>query len=206
MAFIPNPNNLPEINHKNGIKNDNRVENLEWATAKDNQLHACFVLGRKIGESQYGNFLSEEDVINIYNLCKTDMKRVDIAKMYGIRPDTIPGIIRNKDWKHLNFEPLPVLPRGTRSKGRNQPPRRLYKIIDTCGGEETIFASAVKASNEIGCSAPHIISCADGKRGDILIHNKYKIKTLPWIKGIPRNLEKMSLTDYEKYLKKECFK
>lgn len=36
QAFIPNPNNLPEINHKNEIKNDNRVENLEWCSREYN--------------------------------------------------------------------------------------------------------------------------------------------------------------------------
>lgn len=46
-AFIPNPNHLKDVNHKNGRKEDNTIANLEWVTRSENLLHAYRVLGRK---------------------------------------------------------------------------------------------------------------------------------------------------------------
>jgi hypothetical protein len=46
-AFIPNPNNKLEINHKNSIRDDNRVDNLEWATRSENNQHA-WTYGNKV--------------------------------------------------------------------------------------------------------------------------------------------------------------
>lgn len=55
-AFIPNPESKPQINHINGLKLDNRVENLEWCTRSENGIHAYATGLRQPSRAMQGNF------------------------------------------------------------------------------------------------------------------------------------------------------
>lgn len=102
MAHIPNPENLPQVNHINGIKTDNRAMNLEWCTSAHNIRHA-FKVGLKtmVGQKNNASTLTDEDVLEIRRLRRDGVCRKKIAAQFGIHKETVNDIFIRKTWKHL---------------------------------------------------------------------------------------------------------
>lgn len=108
--FIPNPNNLPEINHKHGDKNDNRKTELEWCTRKENIQHAIDTgLHKQKGEDNWMAKLTREEVREIreqYIPRDREFGGRALAERYGVRPSAITGIVRGKTWNDEGYEPV----------------------------------------------------------------------------------------------------
>ncbi len=106
IHFIPNPENKPQINHKNGIKHDNIPTNLEWCTSAENIRHS-YVNGLQKpikGEKSHNSKLKESDVLNIKEMINEGEKQSDIARIYNVTQSHISDIKHNKKWAHLNYQ------------------------------------------------------------------------------------------------------
>lgn len=103
-AFLNNKNVFLEINHKNGIKTDNNLDNLEWVTRSENMKHA-FKNGLNKsrdmkGENGANSKLKNKDVLKIRELLMK-LKPKEIASIYGVSFSCVSKIKLGKRWGHI---------------------------------------------------------------------------------------------------------
>jgi hypothetical protein len=96
-AYIPNPENKPQVNHKHedGNKTRNNVDNLEWATNKENSDHSFTSGIRK-------KPLTKSEVIEIRKLCQTNSCR-SVALARGMHPSAVWDINRGKRYAEVSL-------------------------------------------------------------------------------------------------------
>lgn len=102
-AFIDNPDDKPQVNHKNGIKTDNIVDNLEWCTKSENERHSIKT-GLKIyktGENHHLSKLTYKKVKKIFEMKRLGISERKIATIFDVSPSLINLVINKKSWtKH----------------------------------------------------------------------------------------------------------
>lgn len=102
-AFIPNPENKSSVNHKDGNKQNNNIDNLEWVTNSENKKHAAendlVAYGESNGQSVY-----TEDQINL--VCKfiaeKNLSLANISSLTGVKYTTVKDINAKRSWVRVS--------------------------------------------------------------------------------------------------------
>lgn len=105
LAFLSPDPSRPQINHKDGVKTNNRVLNLERVTGSENHIHAqIFQLCAK-GESVKTSKLTELEVLEIRAIYSSRQSRkygaAQLAARFNVTPSTILRVVKKQTWTHI---------------------------------------------------------------------------------------------------------
>ncbi len=102
LAFIgPPPEGKPFVNHKNGVKRDNRLENLEWCSAAENSAHSVASGFQPAGVELPQSKLTDEGVVCAVILRLAGWKGKEIARRLGVSTVTANKAASGRSWRHV---------------------------------------------------------------------------------------------------------
>jgi len=102
--YVPNPDNLPEVDHKDTNKMNNHYTNLEWVSTKENRDRAIRNGLHRVGADTYNHIFTEDDIRYIrqnYKYKDSEFGTTGLAKKFNTNGSRIWKIVNNKVWKHL---------------------------------------------------------------------------------------------------------
>lgn len=106
MTYLPNPENKPCVNHKDSVRDNNHVDNLEWCTQKENLEHASRkgrLIGKR-GETNYGAVMDNETCHEICKAMQDGAKLSDLSRKYSINIKTLSNIKNGKRWLDIRSQ------------------------------------------------------------------------------------------------------
>lgn len=103
MLFIDNPENKVDVNHKDGDRKNNNIDNLEWCTRSENIKHAYSELNhpRMQGVKSPKSKLNDEKVREIRKLCQNGLSQRAVANIMNIHHSIVGGIMKGIRWAHV---------------------------------------------------------------------------------------------------------
>lgn len=134
QAFFPEVS-IDQINHVNGVKNDNRVINLESVSSSENVRHAynSGLTQIRKGECHHQALLNDSIILEIFKLRKEGKTQQAIADKFGILREHVRMVLQRRCWKHVPVdESLLYTPDPRNTKKRPLSPELIIKIINQC--------------------------------------------------------------------------
>lgn len=105
LVFLPNPEKLPEVNHKDGDKGNNDLSNLEWASRSKNERHAqaTGLKGQRGSANPFARLTAEKVHVIRANLGPHPSKHMQqmAAIEYGVSESAIRDVIKRRTWRHI---------------------------------------------------------------------------------------------------------
>lgn len=167
QTFIENPENKPEVNHKDGNKKNNNIQNLEWVTRKENAKHAY-----EHGLFGFGEDMGTSDISNktCHKICKllqdTDLGPKKIANIVDCTSKIVNDILHRKTWLFISKD-YDFSHRKLRKNSSKELAKEIAKFLVT--GKY----SSKEISRIVGCKVHVVKDIRRGKTHRSIYYDKY---------------------------------